>query len=328
MKIGFFNIRGDEDEYFKNALQGNNVDYFKTSLNPETLPENKDYDIISVFTDSKVDTSVIEAFPNLKLIACRSTGFDHIDIKKASEKGITVVNVPVYGESTVAEFAFALLLSITKKIPQALISVKITEKFNREGLTGFDLKGKTFGVIGTGHIGTSAIKIAKGFGMEILAYDIAPLKELSDSLGFVYTSLEELLSKSDFISLHIPFLASTEHLINQRNISYIKRGAILINTSRGEVVETIALINALETGIIAAAGLDVLENELTLRTDAQGNEEAAKLNDKLIEMNNVIVTPHIASNTREAMDRIRQTTVDNIKAFINSNPQNVVKPKD
>ena len=325
MKIGFFNIRGDEDEFYQNALAGNEVEFFTTSLTPDNLSQNRDFEIISVFTDSKVDASVIDALPNLKLIAARSTGFDHIDIKKCQEKEITVVNVPVYGETTVAEFAIALLLTIAKKIPQALISVKITEKFNREGLAGFDLKGKTLGVIGTGHIGASVIKIARGFDMQILAFDIAPNKELSESLEFSYISLEELLSKSDFISLHVPFLPSTQHLINQKNISFIKRGTVLINTSRGEVVETEALIHGLETGIISAAGLDVLENELSLRTDVEGNEEAARLNDKLIELSNVIVTPHIASNTKEAMDRIRQTTVDNIKSFLNSNPQNVVK---
>ena len=328
MKIAFFNIRGDEDEFYKNALQGNEVDCFTTSLLPENLPQSRDYDAISVFTDSKVDSTVIDAFPNLKLIAARSTGFDHIDLAKSAEKNITVVNVPVYGENTVAEFAFALLLAITKKTVQANISVRITEKFNREGLTGLDLNGKTFGVIGTGHIGAHAVKIAKGFGMNVLAFDAFPNQELSGEIGFSYVPLEELLSKSDFISLHVPFLPATKHLINQKNISFIKRGAVLINTSRGEIVETAALVNGLETGIIAAAGLDVLENELTLRTGTESETEEARLNDKLIEMSNVLVTPHVASNTKEAMDRIRQTTVDNIKAVINSAPVNVVKPKE
>lgn len=327
MKIAFFNIRGDEEPYYKNALQGNEVECFQTSLLPENLPQAKDYEAISVFTDSKVDAFVIDAFPTLKLITTRSTGFDHIDLAKAGEKNITVVNVPVYGEATVAEFTFALLLAITKKIIQASESVKKTEHFNREGLSGFDLKGKTLGIIGTGHIGASVIKIARGFDMVVCAFDISPNKELSKTLGFNYTNLEDLFSKSDFISLHVPFLPSTKHLINQKNISFIKKGAVLINTSRGEIVESQALINGLETGILSAAGLDVMENEITLRTDTEPNSEDAKINDKLIEMNNVIITPHIASNTKEAMDRIRQTTVDNIKAFISSKPQNVVKPK-
>jgi D-lactate dehydrogenase len=327
MKIAFFNIRGDESEFYQNALQGNEVECFTDSITSERLPLKRDYEVLSVFTDSKVDAGVIDALSNLKLIACRSTGFDHVDLAHASEKGIPVVNVPVYGESTVAEFAFALLLTITKKIIQSSTSVKITEKFSREGLTGTDLKGKTFGVVGTGHIGASAIKIAKGFEMEVVAFDAFPNQELSEKLQFSYMPLEELLSKSDFISLHVPFLPSTNQLINQKNISFIKRGAVLINTSRGEIVETEALIHGLETGIVGAAGLDVLENELALRIETTEDEEAAKLNDKLIEMNNVIVTPHNASNTKEAMDRIRQTTVDNIKAFQNSAPTNVVKPK-
>jgi D-lactate dehydrogenase len=327
MKIVFFNIRDDEESFYQNALQGNEIDCFSESITPERLPLKRDYEVLSVFTDSKVDASVIDSLPNLKLIAARSTGFDHIDLAHATEKGIAVVNVPVYGESTVAEFAFALLLTITKKIIQASTSVKITEKFSREGLAGWDLKGKTFGVIGTGHIGVSAIKIAKGFEMEVVAFDAFPNQELSEKLGFKYMSLEELFSKSDFISLHVPFLPSTNHLINQKNISFIKRGAVLINTSRGEIVETEALIHGLETGIVGAAGLDVLENEIALRIGESVDEEKAKLNDRLIEMSNVIVTPHNASNTKEAMDRIRQTSVDNIKAFQNSAPINLVKPK-
>lgn len=328
MKIAFFNIRGSEQEFYQNALAGSEIDFFTESISSERLPLKRDYEVISIFTDSKIDAGVIDLFPNLKLIAARSTGFDHIDLKKAQEKNITVVNVPVYGEATVAEFAFALILAIAKKIIQANITVKVTEKFNREGLTGFDLIGKTIGIIGTGHIGVSAIKIAKGFGMNVLAFDVFPNQELSGKLQFSYVSLEELLSKSDIISLHVPFLPSTKHLINQQNISFMKRGMVLINTSRGEVVKTQALINGLETGIISAAGLDVLESEAALRPDAEQSSEEAKLNEKLIELNNVIVTPHNASNTKEAMDRIRQTTVDNIKGFINSNPQNVVKPKE
>ncbi len=327
MKIAFFNIRADEQDYYKNALSGNEVDFHSSSLTPQTLPASKDYEIISVFTDSKVDSSVIDSLPNLKLIASRSTGFDHIDLNKTSEKNIMVVNVPVYGESTVAEFAFALVLAISKKIIQADISVKITEKFDREGLTGFDLKGKTFGIIGTGHIGANAAKIAKGFGMEVIAFDAFPNQDLSKEIGFTYLNLEELLSKSDVISLHVPYIPSTKHLINQKNISFIKRGAVLINTSRGEIVESQALIQGLETGIIGAAGLDVLENEITMRSGGE-NPEETKINKKLIELNNVIVTPHIASNTKEAMDRIRQTTIDNIKSFILGTPANIVKPKN
>lgn len=328
MKIGFFNIRADEEEFYMNALQGNEFFYTAESLTPDKLPQDKDFEVISVFTDSRVDAQVLEQFPNLKLIACRSTGFDHVDLKKAEEKGILVVNVPAYGENTVAEFAFALLLSLTKKINRASESVKKTEKFSREGLAGSDLKGKTFGVVGTGRIGAHAVKIAKGFEMEVLAFDAFPNKQLEQDLGFTYTTLEELFSKSDFISLHVPFLPSTKHMINQNNISFIKRGAVIINTSRGEVVETEALIHGLETGILSGAGLDVLENELALRIEgSQENSPVTQMNDKLMEMENVIVTPHIASNTKEAIDRIKQTTVDNIKAFINSNPQNIVKPR-
>lgn len=324
MKIGFFNIRPEEEQFYQNALTGNEIDFFTDSITPERLPLKRDYEVLSVFTDSKIDASVIDALPDLKLIAARSTGFDHIDLKKATEKGIVVVNVPVYGQVTVAEFAFALLLSITKKIVKANASVRETERFNREGLLGLDINGKTIGIIGTGHIGASAIKIARGFDLKVLAYDAYPDKELEQSLGFRYTALEDLLSQSDFISLHVPFLPSTKHLINQNNISFIKRGAVIINTSRGEVVETEALIHGLETGILSGAGLDVLENELALRIESQDSSEVTKLNDKLLEMDNVIVTPHIASTTKEAMDRIKQTTVDNIKAFMNSAVQNQV----
>lgn len=327
MRIAFFNIRGDEEAFYQNALQGNELDFFKETITSQRLPLKRDFEVLSVFTDSKVDAAVIDALPDLKLIACRSTGFDHVDLKKASEKGIVVVNVPAYGETTVAEFAFALLLAITKKIVPANESVKETEKFSREGLMGLDLKGKTLGILGTGRIGASAIKIAKGFDMKILAFDAFPNKELEQSLDFTYTTLEDLFSKSDFISLHVPFLPSTKHMINQNNISFIKKGAVIINTSRGEVIETAALVHGLETGILSGAGLDVLENELALRIEGQADSETTELNDKLMEMENVIVTPHIASTTKEAMDRIKQTSVDNIKSFMNANPQNVIKPK-
>ncbi len=331
MKIAFFNIRGDEQGFYEQALQGNEIDCFAESITSDRLPLKRDYEVLSVFTDSKVDASVIDALPNLKIIAARSTGFDHIDLNKAEEKGIAIVNVPKYGEVTVAEFAFALILSIAKKIIQSDISVKTSEKFNREGLTGFDLEGKTLGIIGTGHIGVSAIKIGQGFGMNVLAFDAFPNEELAKTNGFTYTTLEDLMSKSDVVSLHVPFLPTTKHLIHQKNISFFKRGVTLINTSRGEIVESEALLHGLETGIIGAAGLDVLENEESLRIGSVQPSESSDqqtINEKLIAMNNVIVTPHNASNTKEAMDRIRQTSVDNIKAFMSSNPQNVVKPKE
>lgn len=337
MRIAFFEIEDWEIDYLKNSFgAGHQLFFTKDKLNKDTLPQEKDFDVISVFVGSSVDKEVINSFPNLKLITTRSTGFDHVDSAAAKEKNIAVGFVPGYGDNTVAEFAFALILGLSRKIFEAYDRIKEKGLFNFEGLRGFDLRGKTIGVIGTGRIGCYTIKIAKGFGMNVIAYDAFPKGELCEKLGFKYASLDELLSQSDVISLHVPYLPSTHHLINLKNVSKIKKGALLVNTSRGAVVETEALVKGLNEGILGGVGLDVLEEEGALADEKAlllyGHPEEHDLktilaNHVLIDMPNVIITPHTAFNTQEALQRILDTDIENIKTFLGKNaPAHPIPP--
>lgn len=213
----------------------------------ETLA--KDIEVLAVFVYSPITKEVLEKLPKLKMIQSMSTGVDHIDLDACKQRGVIVANVPAYGDNTVAEHAFGLLLNLSRNIHKAYLRSVQDDCFSYEGLIGFDLKGKTLGVIGTGRIGRNMIKIANGFAMNVLAYDAFPQKEAEASLGFRYVSLEELYSQSDVISLHVPLISETNHLINEEAISKMKNGVILINTARGGVVATEALISGLQSGI-------------------------------------------------------------------------------
>lgn len=280
-----------------------------------------DFDIAGVFSDSSVDAQVIGELPSLRFIAALSTGFDNIDVATATARGIAVSSVPAYGENTVAEFAFALILALSRKIREASARVQIEHRFATDGLCGFDLKGKTLGVIGTGRIGRHSIKIAKGFEMNVVAYDVYHDDAFAKETGFEYLELNDLLSKSDVITIHAPYLPSTHHLINTGNIGAVKKGAYLVNTARGAIVETAAVIQALKSGQLGGAGLDVLEDEAKMK--AGDMSPVAELTG----LPNVILTPHNAFNTKEAYFRILDTTIDNIAAFANGAPINVVKQK-
>lgn len=324
-KIAFFEIEDWEISYLEKRLSGVNLEFYKEKLNKDALPQNKDAEIISVFVGSKIDFGVISAFLNLKLITTRSTGFDHIDLAAAKAKNIKVGYVPGYGDNTVAEFAFGLILTLSRKIYKAYDRIRETSSFSLDGLRGFDLKGKTIGIVGTGRIGCEMIKIANGFGMNVLAYDAFPKEELCAQLGFKYVSFDELLAQSDIVSLHVPYAKETHHLINSQNIGKLKKSALLINTSRGPVVETEALVKALNEGILGGAGLDVLEEEGVIQDERQlvlyGHPEEHNLktvlaNHVLIDMPNVVITPHNAFNTKEALQRILDTDIENIKEFL------------
>ncbi|MFA5098687.1 MAG: hydroxyacid dehydrogenase [Candidatus Paceibacterota bacterium] len=324
MKIAFFEIENWEADYIKNLLPGFDLFFSPEKLDKDNLPEQKDFEIISVFVGSNLNVEALNAFPNLKLITTRSTGFDHIDLKAAAAKNIQVAYVPGYGDNTVAEFAFGLILTLSRKIYEAADRLKETCSFSLEGLRGFDLAGKTIGIVGTGRIGRHAIKIAKGFDMNVVASDVKPDENFAKEIGFKYVPFDELLSVSDVISLHVPNIPSTNHLINLQNIDKIKKGAILINTSRGAVIEPAALIKGMNEGILGGAGLDVLEEEGAISDEKElvlyGHPEEHNLktviqNHVLIDMKNVIVTPHNAFNTVEALRRILDTDLENIKSF-------------
>ena len=338
MKVAYFTSKGWEKNYIESSgiLKGTDVEFvfINESLNIDQIPEDTSFDAISVFVDSKISQEVLDKFTSLKFIATRSTGFDHIDIKATKKKGIVVASVPAYGENTVAEFAFALLLTLSRKVYQGYHRVREEGSFSQEGLTGFDLKGKTLGIIGTGHIGRHSIKIAQGFDMKVIANDAFPNKEMAKEMRFEYLSLDEVLANSDVITIHVPYMKETHHLINKDNINKIKKGAILINTSRGAVVETEAMVKALKDGILGGAGLDVLEEEdivkneldfLTKPDVEKRNLRTILQNHALIDMPNVIITPHNAYNTNEALERILNTTLENIKGFLAGKPVNQLK---
>ncbi len=335
MKITFFEVSKEDQDVLTSSMAGLNFDisFSEDKINTENLHLAKDAEIVSVFVNSEMNKEIIDQLPSLKFIATRSTGFDHIDIKYCSSKGIQVSNVPSYGSRTVAEFAFALLLSLSRRAYVANKQICEKNDFSIGGFEGFDLFGKTIGIVGTGKIGKNSARIAKGFGMKVLATDLYPDFNFSEEEGIEYVPLIELLSVCDIVSIHAPYNETTFHLINKDNIKQFKKGAYLINTARGEIVETEALLNGLKDGTLAGAGLDVLECERKLKDEVKffasgkASEEDKKniaLNHELVKMPNVIMTPHIAFYTKEAVAEILKTTVENINAFIAGSLQNLI----
>ena len=319
MKIAIFEAGQDEKKYMKKNLKKAKVDFFEEVLNEANASIAKDYDIVSTFIFSKIDKKVLKSLPKLKFVATRSTGFDHIDVAECRKKKILVANVPFYGENTVAEHAFALLMSISRNIHKSHLRT-FKNDFSNEGLVGFDLKDKTIGVVGGGHIGMHVANMAKGFGMKVIVYDINHNGFMSELIGFKYKDLDTLLKSSDIITLHTPYNEHTHHLINMDNIKKIKRGAVFINTARGGIIDTDALLYALEKKIISNAGLDVIEGEDILLKNSEGEHdikdgEVLKIierNQKILRMENVIFTPHNAFNSVEALHRILDQTIENI----------------
>lgn len=325
----FFSVEPWEAVYLEKRLSEMPHRILDEGISPERLKEVADAEILSVFVWDKVDQSVLDALPRLKLVATRSTGFDHIDLASCQARGIAVANVPTYGENTVAEHTFALILALSRKVVE---SVERTRRANfaLEGLMGFDLKDKTLGVVGVGHIGRHVLRIALGFEMNVLAYDPNPDPQVHD--GFEWTDLDDLLTRSDIVSLHCPYNNATHHLMNGERIQRMKKGSYLINTARGAVVDTDALVRALVDGHLAGAGLDVLEEEALIKEERQllsrqydvACLERLLRGHLLLQMPNVIVTPHNAFNSQEALQRILETTLANISAFSGGNPINLV----
>ena len=323
MKIAFFEVRDWEKEYLQNALKGSEVVFFTEKLSEENVESVQDCQAISIFVDSFINEKILEKLPQLKMVTVRATGFDQVNVAEAKKRGVAVCNVPAYGENTVAEHTFGLILNLSRKIYQSIKKVR-EEGFSIGDVCGFDLKDKTLGIVGMGHIGQHVARIAYGFGMKILAFDTHQDKDLAKQFSIEYASLDDLLSRSDIITLHVPYNEHTHHLINANNIHRIKKGAYLINTARGGVVETDALLQALNEGILAGAGLDVLEGEHQMSEERERGflknmttaDYKMLLEDHmLMERENVIVTPHNAFNSKEALERILETTVENIKVF-------------
>lgn len=323
-----------EDLIASQPIPNSEIIFFPESLNAISKAEIRPYlsaEVISCFTHSEMlDNKKLDLFPQLKLIATRSTGFNHIGLNYCRKRKIAVVNVPAYGASTVAEFAFGLLIALSRKMIRAKNDMAQNMIDNRYYM-GFDLSGKTIGIIGTGSIGRHMIQIAKGFDMKIIAYDPYPNPKLKD---FYVKNLEDIYAQSDIISLHIPSTKKNRHLIDKKAFQKMNKGVILINTARGDLIDTQALYEALKNGIVGGAGLDVLENEdfllhddIALAPHAQNTDFLldSAMNLKLLQFKNVIATPHIAFNSIDAINRINKTTIENIKAFLSRKPINTVE---
>ena len=322
MNIAFFELQPWKQEFIKKQLEGHTLLFFEEALSMENAEKVIGCEVVSVFIYSKITKEVLDLLPNLKLVATQSTGFDHINVEACASRGIAVSNVPHYGENTVAEHTFALILALSRNVHKSYVRT-MQGNFSIEGLMGFDLQGKTLGVVGTGHIGLHVIRIAKGFGMHVVAYDVKEDPFLAEVLRFKYLPLEEVISSSDIISLHLPYNAATHHIIDEKMLNKTRKGALLINTSRGGLIDSNALLTALDAKQIGGAALDVLEGEELILDEKQllyykqPNEKLEELakNHILLKRDNVVFTPHIAFFSQEALERILSTTADNILAF-------------
>ncbi|HUD09249.1 MAG TPA: NAD(P)-dependent oxidoreductase [Patescibacteria group bacterium] len=331
-KVVIFEVEDWEEKYIETALSAFQPVITAEKLEEATVGKYQDVEIISTFIYSTLTKELLDKLPNLKFIATRSMGFDHIDMVYCKQKGIVVSNVPTYGAHTVAEHTFALMLAVSRKLIPSVERAKKGD-FSSVGLTGFDLFGKTLGVIGTGHIGKNVCELGLSFGMQALAYCHSQDQELL-AKGVKYVSLEELLAGSDIVTLHLPHSHDTEHIINLQNINQFKKGAILINTARGALVETQAVLEGLEQGILAGAGLDVLEEENALKEEreflasehiAKGDIQTQLLDHILLNRDDVVITPHNAFNSIEALHQILETSLGNIRSFLSGTSVNIVE---
>ena len=311
-KIAFFDAKPYDRTWFDQLNQHYHIKYYEHKLTPDTISLAHGCEAVIPFVNDTLDRTVIDGLcqEGIKMIALRCAGYNNVD-RDAARGRIPVVRVPGYSPYAVAEFTMGLLLTLNRKIHKAYFRTR-DFNFSLNGLVGFDLHGRTVGVIGTGKIGQIFIRICQGFGMHVLAYDPYPVPDA----GFPYVPLEELLAKSDIISLHCPLTEQTRHLINRDTIARMKDGVYLLNTSRGMLVESESLLDALKNGKIAGAGLDVYEEETEFffedRSDMVQRDTLLSL---LVSMPNVVLTSHQAFLTNEALHNIAQVTLDNLDAY-------------
>lgn len=320
-KIAFFAAKSYDKEFFNlaNTHFHFEISYFEEHLTPDTCHLAQGYEVLCIFVNDPISAEMIQTLhrQGVKLLALRSTGFNHVDLQAAKGK-IRVVHVPNYSPHSVAEHAVGLMLSLNRKIHQAYYRIK-NNNFNIEGLLGFDMHAKTAGVIGVGHIGQQVIKILQGFGMKILAYDIDP-KQV-EKTNCPLTPLQTLYKESDIITLHCPLTLENHHMICQESFTQMKQGVMLINTGRGRLIDSSALLNALKAGKVGGAGLDVYEKE---REYFYENFSHTFIQDdvlaRLLTFPNVLITSHQGFFTQEALHNIAKTTLENIKAFLEKKP--------
>jgi D-lactate dehydrogenase len=318
MRVAVFSTKGYDQLFLQkaNAGHGHELTFLEARLSPETAPLAEGFPAVCAFVNDRLDAAVVRelARGGTRLIALRSAGFNHVDLPAAADAGLTVARVPAYSPHAVAEHAVALLLGLNRKLHRAYARVR-EGNFSLEGLLGFDVHGRTVGVIGTGKIGLAFARIMAGFGCRILASDPFPNPEC-EAVGAQYVGLPELFAQSDIIALHAPLTPDTHHLINAEALTRMKDGVMLINTSRGALVDTRAVIRALKTGKLGALGLDVYEEEEALFfEDQSGQVIEDDVFARLLTFPNVIITGHQGFFTEEALRNIADTTMNNVTAF-------------
>jgi D-lactate dehydrogenase len=318
MKVAFFSSKSYDEEYFNkiNEKYGHKLQFFETRLDSHTVKLTKGFDVVCVFVNDKVDAKTLKGLSkrNIKLLTLRCAGFNNVDLEAAEKHGITVLRVPAYSPEAVAEHALALILTLNRKTHKAYNRVR-EGNFSLERLTGFNVSGKTIGVIGTGAIGRAFIHLLKGFKTKIKAYDPYPNEQLK-SEGVEYIPLEELLTESDIVSLHCPLTPETHRMINAQTLKHVKQGAMLINTSRGKLIDTEAVIESLREKRLGSLGIDVYaEEEKLFFKDLSEMIIDDDTISRLIALPNVLITAHQAFLTREALEQIAETTLQNISGF-------------
>ena len=339
LKMLIFDYKDAEKKFFKrHQFHDFDIEFFESSLNETTvgnLPQKiKDTaSVISVFITSEITPKILEQFPNLMIISTRSTGYDHIDIDACCNKNIKVLNVENYGANSVVQYTFTLILALVRRLIPAL-NDSHAFKFDTNNYVGRELNSLTLGIIGTGAIGASVCKIAHAFGMRILAFDYLQRPELTKDYHVEYTEKETLYKEADIITLHVPLTNETQNLISKRELALMKHTAIIINTARGELIESEDLYNALLNKNIAGAGLDVTECEkislgygdITEKLENSDKECVSKviITRRLSQLNNVIITPHVAYNTQDSINKILRVTFDSIKDCLQGGHANQV----
>lgn len=334
IKTAFFDVDQDQGKLIEEQFREKpdfKLTFSQAQLDTKSAGNCSDAEAIALFIRSKVTKEILDLLPDLKVISTLSTGYDHIDLYECKKRNITVSNVPDYGDSTVAEYAFGLILALSRKFKPTFDRAE-RGIFSRSGLAGTDLQGKTLGIIGTGKIGSNVVRMGWAFEMKIIGYDPVKNQDLVNKFDLEYTDLKDLLKRSDVISLHVPYLESTHHLIDEKALSLMKPTSLVVNTSRGKVIDTSALANALREGKLGGAALDTFEGEeVWLEEEFLRRDDLAAISLKqamesffILRSEKVILTPHNAFNTREAMDRILISGSNNIISFFDGKPQNVV----
>lgn len=337
IKMLVFDFRETEKKFFEqNNFENFDIKFFDFSLNEETLKLVSEEDkeqaaIISIFVNSYLSKEVIDAFKNLRMIAARSTGYDHINKRACVQRNIAVLNVQNYGETAVAEFTIGLIIGLTRNLFQIVSSVKDGTYINKN-FVGRDVEQLTLGVVGTGAIGAAVCRLAHAFGMKILAYDLNAKTELVDKYGVEYTLFEDMLRNSDIVTLHLPYTGDNYHMFSKHEFELMKQDSYFVNVARGELVELKYLKEQLDNGKIAGAALDVVACDTTECAELDKKIETTSLDclqnsrtvRELMQMPNVIVTPHIAYESQDAIDYILHQTFDGIRDCINGGNKNRV----